>query len=198
MSATGTSSRYSVARRERLDDRIDCLGEPDRVVGCDARERVGDVAREVVSLPQRLRHVPRLGPAPEREQREHAGVPADRRLGGCRALLERPACELVEGCLVARQQRRLQRADRPAPGVATLAGIPALAPACGRPPQPFAGPARRPPSDTRAPPHTRYCRAERERARRAPRAAPRSAHASRRRPKSNPSGYVVLVTGHAD
>ena len=62
-----------------------------------------------------LRHVARLGPAAEREQRERRRVPADRRLGGRRAELERPARELVDRRVVAREQRRLQRADRAAP-----------------------------------------------------------------------------------
>ena len=140
MSATGTSSRYSV--RVANDSTTDSTASTSPTASPAAMHASASATslREVVPLSQRLRHVACLGPAAEREQRERAGVPADRRLGGCRSALQRPACELVEGRVVAREQRRLQRADRAAPGVATLAGIPALAPAPGRPPQPFARP----------------------------------------------------------
>ena len=146
-----------------------------------------------------LRHVPCLGPAAEREQRERAGVPADRRLGGRRAPLERPAGELGE------RPRRRPRAATPS---ARRSGDPRRrdprrrpsSRASARPPAAAIQPDRASPAISIREParHRRYCRAGRARARRAHRAAPRSAHASRRRRESNPSGYVVLEAMQAN
>src|SRR5579884_2114024 len=74
--------------------------------------------------------------ASQREQRERGRVAADRRGCGRRAELERPPRELLDRGLVAREERRLERADRAPPG---LAAPPALAPRRGRTPEPLRG-----------------------------------------------------------
>ena len=190
MSATATSSRYSSRVSNDVDDRLDRLDVADDVVRGDVRERVGDVVREVVLLAQRLRDVARLGPASEREQRERRGVAAIGELGRRGAELERPPRELLDGRLVAREQRRLQRADRPAPRSrdSPRSQLSRQRAAARRSQSAASG---RPPSAARGRRHRRRCPAARARARRARRAAPRTGTVSRRRRESNSCSYVV-------
>ena len=127
------------ARLERLDHGLDRLDVADDVMGRDVGERVRDVVWEVVALAQRLGAVTGLGPAAERQERERGAVATDRRLGERGADLERPARERLDGDLVAREQRGLQRTDRATPRLAALAGVPALTPAGGGEAQPVGG-----------------------------------------------------------
>ena len=94
-----------VARLERRDDRFDRLDVADHVVRRDERERVGDVAREVVALAQRLATWRASAQRPSASSASAAGVAADRRLGGGRAELERPARSSSNG-----RRRRLRAA----------------------------------------------------------------------------------------
>ena len=126
-----------LARLERRHDGLHRVAVAHHVVRGDERERVGDVARKVVAVSQRLGGLTRVGPAPQCEQRERGGVAADRRLGGRSAELERPP-GVVGDFRVAGEQRGLDRTDRASPGIALFARIPAFAPACGRMAKPLA------------------------------------------------------------
>src|SRR5205085_11092772 len=87
----------------------------DDVLRGDERERVPDVAREIVADANRIRVDTRLGGAAGHEQRETGGVAADRRLGlGC-AGLERPTRVFLGARPVAGEETCLDRADRAAP-----------------------------------------------------------------------------------
>ncbi len=66
-----------LARLERRHDGLHRVAVPDHVVRCDECERIGDVMGKVVMAAQRLGDATRVGPAPEREQSERGGIPAD-------------------------------------------------------------------------------------------------------------------------
>ena len=126
VSATGMSSRYSVARLERLEHVLDRLDVADDVLGGDEGERVRDLVRELLVRPRVVRVDARVVPVAEHEVRERRCVAADRRLRLRGADLERPA-RLVRGAVpVAREHAGLERPDRPPPAAGRRV-LPALA-----------------------------------------------------------------------
>ncbi len=115
MSATGMSSRYSLAALERVEDALDREDVGGPVRGGERRQRIGHVARKIVALAQRGGQWPRFRIATEDEQREAARITSDRGLGLRSAELERPAGRFLGSGPVAGDHERLHRADRPAP-----------------------------------------------------------------------------------
>ena len=100
----------------------------DGVVGAvepgDHEQPVGDVAWKVIAPDERLSDHARLDVPPENEIRERRRVAADRRVRLRRACIERPARRI--GRVVAGDEERLHRGDRPAPRIGRPACVPAL------------------------------------------------------------------------
>ena len=111
---------------ERLEHGLDRLDVAERILGCDHRERIPDVGREVLTRAQAVREYPSLGPALEGEQRQAGGVAPDRGGGFGGALLQRPGGLALGTLPIAREEARLQRPDRPPPAARRCVG-PALA-----------------------------------------------------------------------
>ena len=104
----GTPSRVSNDGHHRFD----CLAVADDIVRSDERERVGDVVREVVRPAQRIGEVPRVGPP--RRARAARCVAAYRPIGDSAAAAPSSSAQFAyssTASVVAREQRRLERAD---------------------------------------------------------------------------------------
>src|SRR5207244_5350408 len=111
-----------VAGLEGRQDGLDRDRVADDVLSRDEGKRVADVAGEVVADADLVGMAASFGVAAEHEQRQGGGVAADRRVGLRGACLQRPAGGLLRARPVAREDERLDRADRPAPAAGRRIG----------------------------------------------------------------------------
>jgi methylase of polypeptide subunit release factors len=115
-------------RFEGRHHRPDRAGVLVLVASSECREGGRDVVGEVGTTREGGGNVARVVRASEREQGERRRIQSDRGRGGCRLEPERPVRELVDGRIVAGEERRLERSDRPPPRVGCNAGVEARAP----------------------------------------------------------------------